>query len=122
MKRFTPSLHSRYVRSCSLLAAAALFFGVTDPFRLNPPLLIVGFLLAVSTVYYLARSVLRCLSWYGLAVQSREHRTALSITVVIGAIMALQSMGQFGPKDLLLLLPFVLVAYLYLSYGRTAKV
>jgi hypothetical protein len=102
-----------------LLAADGLFFGLTDPDKVPSFFLMVGFLLCAGTLYVLIRALLAASSWYGLPFNRHGSRLARVITVTAGALIALQSIGELGSRDILVLMPLTLISYLYVSYGRT---
>jgi len=112
------SSHPEIIRAGSLLAADALFFSLTNPLKVASWLLIAGFGLAAATLYYFLRSAVRVASWYGLPVSRRQQRRVAEVAGILIGLLALQSIGQLSPRDVLVLLPLLLVTYLYSSYGR----
>lgn len=107
-------------RIAALLIVDALFFGMTDPADVPSFALIIGFLLFSATLYLFVQSLFRMGKWYGFSFGKHQQRMAKILTGVIAAIVALQSMGQLGGRDILVLIPFMLVAYLYTSYGKSS--
>lgn len=105
----------RAAQGAALLIANVLFFGMTDPSRAPSFLFGVAFLLLSVSIYWGASNLYRLASWYGLPLKHRK-RAVLASTGVIMALTALQSTGQLGPRDVILLLPFVAVGYFYISY------
>src|SRR3954466_12378461 len=95
----------------ALLTLDGLFFGLTDPKNVPSWLLMAGFLLFVSTVYYLVKAALVVLSWYGLPTLRHKRRLTLSLTIVIGIFIALQSLGELGSRDVIVMLPFTWLSY-----------
>jgi hypothetical protein len=106
------------MRVGSLLLADALFFGLTDPMNVASPLLIVGFLLMLTTLYFVILALLKLAKLYGLHDVRLGRRFARGTTAISGGLMALQSIGQLSTRDLLILLPLAMVAYLYSAYKR----
>lgn len=102
------------------VALDAAFFGLTDPDRVPSPLLILGFLLLVATVYAVLRGCFTVLSWYGVPMKRRGTRLARVVTGLAAGLIALQSVGQLAPRDVLVLLPLTVMAYLYATYGKTS--
>jgi hypothetical protein len=105
----------------ALLAVDGLFFGLTDPQNVPSWLLMAGFLLFVSTIYYFVKAVLVVLSWYGLPTLRHKRRLTLSLTIVIGIFLALQSLGELGSRDVIVMVPFTWLSYLYFAYNRSPK-
>jgi len=100
-----------------LLVADAIVFSGTDAHQVAAWLLIVGFGLAALTAYWLIYYGLAVLRLYGIVIQHRR-RLAVTLTAVLAGIVALQSAGGLNPKDILLILPLVIIGYSYLSYGQ----
>lgn len=107
-------------RISGLLAADILLFGATDPRSALSFMLIVGFLLLSATIYYLLDGLLAFLRLYGLAPGNRKRVLRLSTMVVCG-VLALQSMGQLSPRDLLILAPLAFLAYFYLAHSKDSR-
>ncbi len=100
-----------------LLMADIVLFGVGNPHSAASWVLIIGFLLLAVNFYVLMLGLLRLASWYGLSLSRHRQRVARIATGVFGGLVALQSIGQLSPHDPLMLVPLVILAYLYLSYG-----
>lgn len=109
----------KYSYILGLLVFDGLFFGLTNPTKSASVFLILGFLLVVANLYLLVRGLMAVSGWYGLSFGKHTLRTASVITGVIGGIVALQSMGQLTPRDVMVLLPFAVLTYLYSSYNQT---
>ncbi len=67
-------------------------------------------------------AVLHAAGWYGLLGGAHRKRQARVLTGLVGGLIALQSIGELGPRDVLVLLPLALIAYLYVSYGKAERV
>ena len=104
-----------------LLVVDALFFGLSDPKKVPSLMLMAGYLLVVATLYFAVKGVLVLLSWYGLPTMRHKRRLTLSLTIVIGIFVALQSLGELGTRDVLVLVPFTWLSYLYFAYNRAPK-
>jgi hypothetical protein len=105
----------------ALLTLDGLFFGLSDPKNVPSWLLMAGFLLFVGTIYYLVKAILVVLSWYGLPTLRHKQRLAVSLTIVIGIFIALQSLGELGSRDVIVMVPFTWLSYLYFAYNRSSK-
>ena len=109
-------LHSRFWLLLGLIIADILFFGLTRPDKLPSFALIVGFLLLSATLYCLFRDLLVVASWYGIPLGKHRFRLAKVGAGLCSGLLALQSIGELGSRDVLVLLPFTLLAYVYFSY------
>ncbi len=56
------------------------------------------------------------LKFYGLVIQ-QKRRLAASLTGLLACVLALQSVGELNIKDVVLLLPLIVVGYAYASYN-----
>lgn len=106
----------RLQRAATIMGADALFFGLTDPARAPSVLFIVAFLLMVVSLYYLVRGFMALMAWYGVRA-TRSKRVALTVAAVVGGLMALQSINQLTTRDMVVVVPLVMVAYFYFSYN-----
>lgn len=104
----------------ALFTLDGFFFGFTEPHTVAAPMLIVGFGLIVANLYLMISGVIKVARWYGISFGSHARRVAAVATGVIGGLVALQSVGQLSPRDVLVLLPFAVIGYLYTSYGQTS--
>lgn len=111
--------HSRFWLICGLLAADGLLFGLTDPHEVPSLLLAGGFVLLLVTLYQLFLVALAAAGWYGLPGGTHRQRQARVLTGVFGGLIGLQSVGELGIRDVLVLLPLAVIAYLYISYGKS---
>lgn len=84
-------------------------------------MLITGFLLLAANIYYAIYNLLKLGKWYGLGAGKHQRRLARTTTGVLGGLVALQSIGELSSHDVLLALPLVFLAYLYMSYGKSVK-
>jgi hypothetical protein len=110
---------SRFWRIVGLLAVDAFIFGLSDPHRVPSFMLAVGFVLLVITTYQIILALLLVAGWYGLPGAAHRRRQARVLTGVTGGVVALQSMGELVVRDISVLLPLALLAYLYISYGKS---
>lgn len=105
----------------SLLLTDIVIFSGSNPHNAPSLMLITGFgLLMVN--FYLLMLGLASLSSYGLLSGGRHHRRfARLATGLFAGLVALQSVGELGPRDIVVLLPLTVLGYLYISYGRGGK-
>ena len=101
-----------------LLVIDGLAFTLTNAKSVPSFMLIVGFVLLIATLYYLVYSLLAFARLYGLSIR-RKRRLAASLTGLISGLVALQSIGELNSRDVLVLLPLVVIGYAYSFYGKT---
>jgi hypothetical protein len=101
-----------------LLVIDGLAFTLTNAKSVPSFGLIVGFVLLIATLYYLAYSLLTFARLYGLSI-GRKRRLAGSLAGLVSGLVALQSIGELNSRDVLVLLPLVVIGYAYSFYGKT---
>lgn len=114
-------LHRRIWPVLCLLIVDGLFFSVTNPVSAHAAILIVGFALVACTLYAFVDLSLRLGALYGITPTRHRKRVARVATGLCAGLIALQSIGQLSARDISVLFPLALVAYLYVSYGRAAQ-
>lgn len=97
-----------------LLVLDGLFFGFTNPDNVSQIFLLFGFVLAGLTTYVFILLVLKYLKYLGFKFKN-ESRISIILTIVIVIALALESIGQFTTIDLVTLLVFCLILYVYLG-------
>ncbi len=102
----------------ALIAADLSVFGATSPQNASSIVLFIGFLLLAATFYVLLLGALRLVAWYGISPGRYRKRFIRLTAGVFSGLVALQSIGELSSRDVLVLLPLALIAYIYLSYGR----
>jgi hypothetical protein len=120
MNGFKVIHHKHFWQSLCLLLIDIVFFTRTDASKVAPLVLIVGFILSVLTCYELLYGVLSVARLYGLPVRYKQ-RLAVYLTGVVGLILALQSIGELTPRDVLVLLPLATLAYIYGVYATSRR-
>lgn len=115
--KYIKKQHWKYI---GLFSLDAIVFGLTNADTVPSFMMMVAFLLLVATLYYTFRAGFRLVRAYGLTFK-RERRIALYLTGVSAGLLALQSIGELGQRDVLILLPLAVLAYLYSSYAKTAR-
>lgn len=103
-----------------LLVIDALLFGNVDAAEAGTAVIITGFVMLVLTIYYILYNLLSLFGLYGFKVK-HKRQAALYMTIVAGIVVALQSTGELGSRDIWVLLPLVILGYFYSSYvGKTS--
>ena len=108
------------IRILGLLALDLLLFCTTNPSTAPSFVTIVGYVLLVATFYYGIYGLIGLGRLYGLKIK-RRRSLAIYLTVVVGMVVALQSIGELGMRDVLVILPLALVGYLYSAYSKTSR-
>jgi len=112
-------LHKRSVRWLLVTGALdALFFSLTDPAKVTPLFLMAGFILAVATIYWFFRATMVVLGVYSKTVHRQARQLARMLTLAAALLIALQSMGQLSFRDVLVLVPLLIIGYTYIRYNR----
>lgn len=92
-----------------------VFFGVNA--QSAPSLvLMLGLVLAVSTIYVLMGLLLSILEATFPSLHVKSRKIKILLTLVLAFLVGLQSVGQLTAKDVIAIVPFVLVGYFYLMY------
>ncbi len=104
----------------SLLVIDALLFSLTNTQSVASFMLIIGFVLLAATLHHLIYGLLMILEACGLTIK-RKQQLASSITGVMSLLLALQSIGELSPRDVLVLLPLVVLGYFYGLYNAGSK-
>ena len=103
--------------SIGLIITDIAFFGLTNPVKVASILLIAGFGLLVVTMYWLLLNIQKIAGLY-MPWLLRQKNLSLSISLLVGLLLALQSIGQLTVRDMLLVPAAGLVLYAYLAYGK----
>lgn len=103
-----------------LMFLDGVVFGSTNAGRVPSFMLIVGFILLMVTVYYLIRGLLVVARLYGVSVR-HKYQLAGSLTALIGFLVALQSIGELNPRDVVVLLPLAVIGYAYSFYSAAGR-
>jgi hypothetical protein len=111
---------SHFWRISGLLAADAVVFGFTNPGETQSFMLIVGYILLCTTIYYLVDGVLSLSRLYGVPVR-HKRRVLRSTALLISGLVALQSVGQLSSRDILVLAPLSALLYMYIAYVRSGR-
>jgi hypothetical protein len=106
-----------YLEAIGLLVLDILFFTTTNTNKDPSWVIIVGFVLVLLSAYIFFYYLLSFLRLYGLPI-GRKRRLATYLTFVVGIIVALQSVGELTPKDVLVLVPIALIGYIYTGYAK----
>jgi hypothetical protein len=97
------------------IAAGLIFFAASNPKNLPPAALIIGFLIVAAIIYSFIRLVARLFGW-----REKWSKTHYAGLLVVGTslpvlLLALQSIGQLTPRDVITLVVLFVAGYIYAS-------
>ncbi|HEX7368519.1 MAG TPA: hypothetical protein VF261_02585 [Candidatus Saccharimonadales bacterium] len=104
------------LRLLALVLADIFFFGYIDPVSAYAVVVILGFVLLVVNVYVLVSLVLSFLARLLPLGGGLRKRLKFAVTGFIGALVAMQSIGQLTLKDMFAIVPLLILLAFYLSY------
>ncbi len=110
--------YKRYLESLAIVVLDIGFFTKTNANRVPAFALIVGFILVALSVYLLIYLVLSFMKLYGLPIK-RKRRLTLYLTGVSSFLIALGSVGELNGKDIVVILPLAVIAYIYINYAKS---
>lgn len=111
--------HASHIRLAVLLAANLILFGTTNAATASPGLMVLGFGLILVTAYFVMHWLVGGLKFYGVNLTNRRRRhLATYLTVLVGLLVAMQSIGGVNARDLLVLVPLATLGYVYAFYVR----
>lgn len=111
----------KLVRLLALFVADALFFSLVNPENVYAVVIIVGFVLLALTLYALIDFLLALAERVVPFSQHAKKRIALASTLVLTLLIAMQSIGQLTGKDVLAVIPLIVVLSFYFSYMTAGK-
>lgn len=112
--------HRKKMLGSVLFVADLLFFGITNPDSVSSLTLFSGFLLLAATLFYGTWVFLSLAARAGLRVGAHERKAGLGVAGLMALLLALQSIGQLGTRDIAVAIPFALLVYAYVTYGQSS--
>ncbi|MBC7582029.1 hypothetical protein H7097_04160 [Aeromicrobium sp.] len=100
----------------ALFAVDALFFSLVNPVQAYAVVIVAGFLLLSTTLYVLIDFILAVSERIIPFSPHTKRRMALATTLVLALLIAMQSIGQLTVKDILAVVPLIVVLSVYFSY------
>jgi hypothetical protein len=113
--------HSKKWIGIAVFALDVGFFGFTDPHAVHSQLLIVGFLLLSMSLFFGSYAVMELAASVGFHVGRHHRKAGASVAGVVALLVALQSIGQLSFRDVAVVIPFAVLAYAYVSYGKSLQ-
>jgi hypothetical protein len=120
MNGFRVIHYKHFWQAIAVLIGDIVFFSSINASQVAPFVLIIGFVLLLLTCYVLIYGLLSIARLYGLPVRYKKQ-LAIYLSGVAGLIMALQSIGELSPHDVLVLLPLATLGYVYGVYVTVRK-
>lgn len=111
--------HRKLLLVALLLIADLAVFCLTNTAKTPSFMLIVGFLLLSATIYWAIRGFVRLAGFYGIKFK-RQKRITLVLTIALSLLIALQSIGQLGIKDVIVALIISVIYYGYSTYAKAS--
>lgn len=112
--------HHRFWLVAGLIVLNLVLFANTNARTVPAFMLIVGFL-TLATLFWAAwYGFFSLLGMYGIHLQ-RKRRLALYAAGICGGLLALQSMGQLSGRDIMVMTPLLLIAYMYSMYAKSDR-
>lgn len=97
-----------------------MLFSTTNANNVPSFAVMAGFVLLILTVYYIVYSLIGLLGLYGIKIK-HKRQPAIYLTAMAGLLIALQSTGELGTRDIWVLLPLVVMGYFYSTYARSSN-
>jgi hypothetical protein len=116
-----PSNLVAYQRIALLLLVDCLFFGFFGP-QSSAFIVIPALLLVILNIYALVKVLLYVVGRFVTIKQQVVRRITVILTGSVSILLALQSIGQLTLRDVLTLIPLMVVLYFYLSYTRRSSI
>ena len=104
----------------ALVTLDVALFSTTDVTKVPSVVVMIGFILLALTIYYLFTGLFSLGRFYGIEVK-RQKPLVTYVTLVTAGLLALQSIGQLSQRDVLVLFPLAMLAYLYSAYAKSGR-
>jgi Ca2+/Na+ antiporter len=104
-----------------LIILDAGFFSLVDPRNSSSFMIIIGCILIGLTLYLVLRALTRLAGVFFTISDHTQRRFVIFITILLMFMLLMQSIGQLSLKDILAIVPLMIVLYLYLTYTSKTK-
>ena len=104
-----------------LLLADIVFFSLIDPANSTSFMIILGSLLTALTIYFILLALTRLLAVFFIMSKRTQRRFAIFITLILMFLLLMQSIGQLSLRDILAIVPLMVILYIYLTYISKPK-
>lgn len=112
--------HKRVWYGSGLLVLDMILFSSTNATKVPSPVSIIGFVLLVLTIYGAISCLLSLGRLYGIRVPG-QRQMAIYASVLLGGMLALQSIGELDKRDIWVWLPLIVIGYVYSAYVKTGR-
>jgi len=120
MSRITRVLRSiRFI--LPLAVADIVFFSLVNPANSSSFMIIIGILLTALTIYVAIFGLTKLLAVFFTVSRRTQRRFAIFSTLVLMFLLLMQSIGQLSLRDILAIVPLMIVLYIYLTYTSRIK-
>lgn len=114
--KLKPHAKRKLIELAALFIIDGVFFSLVNPVQAYAVVIVVGFLLLVVTLYVLIDFLLAVSERIIPFSPHTKRRMALATTLVLSLLIAMQSIGQLTVKDVLAVVPLIVVLSVYFSY------
>jgi hypothetical protein len=84
-------------------------------------MIILGSLLTALTIYFILLALTRLLAVFFIMSKRTQRRFAIFITLILMFLLLMQSIGQLSLRDILAIVPLMVILYIYLTYISKPK-
>jgi hypothetical protein len=114
--KLTPRAKRKLIELGGLFVIDAVFFSMVNPIQAHAFVIVIGYGLLVVTLYFLIDFLLAVSERIIPFSHHTKRRMALATTLVAALLIAMQSIGQLTVKDVLAVIPLIVVLSVYFSY------
>ena len=104
-----------------LIVADIVFFSLINPANSSSFMIILGCILTALSIYMIIFGLTRLLAIFITVSRRTQRRFAIFITLVLMFLLLMQSIGQLSLRDILAIVPLMVVLYIYLTYTSRTK-
>ncbi|MEO6513169.1 MAG: hypothetical protein ABIR37_00625 [Candidatus Saccharimonadales bacterium] len=120
-KTKTLAILHKYRRYVLLGVIDSAFFGLLSP-NTSAFVIIPAFILIIVTIFAILTLIVTYIGKMFVVKPKNQKRIVIMLTATLGIIIALQSIGQLTVRDVVTIVPLILVLYLYMSYTKSRRV
>jgi hypothetical protein len=112
--------HKGFYKYPITLALDAVFFGGINAYKVKQIFLVFAFALLMFNFYLLVYSVTSLIRLHGDPIK-RNRSFSIYSALLLGMLVALESIGSLSSKDIFWALLFGVIAYIYIGYVNISK-
>jgi hypothetical protein len=114
------SILQRYRRYVILAIVDIAFFGLISP-DMSAFAIIPAFILVVVSIFAILTLIVAYIGKMFVVKPKNQKRIVVVLSASLGVVIALQSIGQLTVRDVVTIVPLILVLYLYMSYSKSRR-